>query len=96
MNYSKFNYQFPDATPRAEEDIYVRGDVSKQIQRIGLEVVEACNAYEEGQRDEAIHEVMDVIHAAETALRMMKVKNSLLSDVKARVITGNRERGYYL
>ena len=96
MNYGKFCYQFPDATPRAEEDIYVCGDAGKQIQRIGLEVVEACNAWDDGQRDDAIHELMDVIHAAETALRMMHVKTALLSDVKARVITGNRERGYYL
>lgn len=96
MNYSKWSYQFPDATPAAERDSNVGGDVSKQIQRVGFEVIEACNAFDEGLRDDAIVELMDVIHAAETALRMMGVKAAHLGDMKARTITKNRERGYYL
>lgn len=96
MNYSRFQFQFPDATPRAQDDEYVCGDTRKQVERIGLEVCEAIDAVDEGQKREAVMELMDVIHAAETALRLLGVKAAALNDAKQSVVTKNRERGYYL
>lgn len=95
-SYGKWGYAFPDATPAAQDDVYVHGDCKKQAQRVGLEVVEACAAFDDDDRSGAIMELLDVIHAAETALRLMKASRAELDDAKASVITKNRERGYYM
>lgn len=96
MNYSRYSYEFPDATPIAERDATVRGDVRKQIVRIGLEVLEALDAWDSGDRQGAIIELHDVQQAKETATRLMKASKAELDDAKRVMITKNRERGYYL
>lgn len=91
----RFAYQYPDATPAAARDEHVGADVGRQIQRIGMEVLEACEAWDEQDVDGAILELMDVQQAAETALRMMGVSSKRLSAAKAATVVKNMQRGYY-
>lgn len=68
-------------------------DLADQIQHVRSEVNEACAAYYWGEGEERLaEELMDVIHAAETALRMLDVD---MGEVKRDVIEKNYARGYY-
>lgn len=91
----RFAYQYPDATPAARRDGSVRSDAGRQIQRIGMEVLEACEAWDEGNVEEAILELMDVQQATETALRMIGASARRLSAAKAQTVVKNMARGYY-
>lgn len=96
MDYGKWKYSFPDATPRAEVEDGVGGDIELQIIRIKSEVNEAHMAFIREPDFRAAEELMDVIHTAETALRLMDMPIQQLGQIKQAVITKNRERGYYL
>ena len=83
-----FQYQFP-AIAEPEE-------LPKQLQHVKEEAYEAIEAYlnEESEWTLAT-ELMDVIHAAETALRLLGMHESMLNGVKTNVIVKNENRGYY-
>lgn len=84
-----WQWQFP---PIAEPPKYLW----VQIDRVCDEAREADNAKFYGEEDERVaEELMDTIHAAETALRMMEADGIDLEAVKRYVIAKNDERGYY-
>lgn len=86
--YSSF-YRFP-AMEKLDE-----WDNADQIMKIDEEVAEAKKAYFDN--DSAIPygvELMDVIHAAETALRM-NFNDSEIESLHKLTIEKNRKRGYY-
>lgn len=83
-----FQYQFPAI---AEPE-----DLPKQLQHVKAEAQEAIDAYyEELSPWTLATELMDVMHAAETALRVLGMHEVMLSGVKAGVIVKNERRGYY-
>lgn len=67
--------------------------IEYQVIRVALEASEAEGALLSGEGAERLaEELMDVVHAAETALRMLDV------DMRAKrdeVVAKNRERGHY-
>ena len=84
-----FLFQFPQIA-------LTRDTVVSQLVKIESEAVEAVDAYADCEPDLRIaEELMDVIHAAETALRMLPLSDRELNAVKAGVIAKNEERGYY-
>lgn len=82
-----WTYQFPEIT-KTERTL------SEQLEHVRREVREAEEALTKGDRESTKEELMDVIHAAETALRMIPGGMSLHA-MKAHVIAKNEERGYY-
>ena len=83
-----WEYQFP-AIAEPEE-------MSKQLQHVKAEAQEAIEAYyEESAPWTLATELMDVIHAAETALRLLGMHDAMLNGVKRSVIAKNDSRGYY-
>ena len=83
-----FEYQFP-AIAEPEE-------LPKQLQHVKSEVDEVIEAYYEERSPWTLAtELMDVIHAAETALRLLGMHESMLNGVKTNVIVKNENRGYY-
>ena len=67
-----------------------------QLQHVKDEATEAIEAYyEELPPAEVATELMDVIHAAETALRQLKMSDSELASVRMGVVVKNERRGYY-
>ena len=67
-----------------------------QLKHVRDEATEAIEAYyEELTPDEVAMELMDVIHAAETALRQLGMSGSELASVRMGVIVKNERRGYY-
>lgn len=70
-------------------------DNSKQIEKIDEEVEEVREAYYGSDNEIAYGvELMDVIHAAETALRMTFNDNEV-AHLHELAIEKNRKRGYY-
>ena len=83
-----WEYQFP-AIAEPEE-------LPKQLQHVKAEAQEAIDAYAEELSPWTLAtELMDVIHAAETALRLLGMHESMLNGVKTNVIVKNKSRGYY-
>lgn len=83
-----FTYQFPK--------ICNPSGLTSQLVKIESEAAEAVDAYAACEGDLRVaEELMDVIHAAETALRMLGIQPFVLNAVKAGVISKNEERGYY-
>ena len=67
-----------------------------QLKHVRDEATEAIEAYyEELTPDEVAMELMDVIHAAETALRQLGMSGSELASVRMGVVVKNERRGYY-
>lgn len=67
--------------------------LSRQLAHVMSEVNESYDALEDGESSERIaEELMDVIHAAETALRMLGVD---VDKAWRGVIEKNSKRGYY-
>lgn len=67
--------------------------LSRQLAHVMIDVNEAYDAFEDGESTECVaEELMNVIHAAETALRMLDVD---ADEVWRGVIEKNRGRGYY-
>lgn len=83
-----FQYQFPAI---AEPEPF-----GLQLQHVRDEATEAVQAYyEELPPEEVAMELMDVIHAAETALRQLGMSDSELASVRMGVVVKNERRGYY-
>ena len=82
-------YRFPAMAKLAE------WENSEQIEKIDEELTEAKNAYY-GVDGEIAYgvELMDVIHAAETALRM-NFSEAEVEHLHQLAIEKNRKRGYY-
>ena len=88
MISTPWEYKFPEITKPEQ--------MAKQLQHVKAEVDEAIEAYvnEESYWMVAM-ELMDVIHAAETALRLLNLNQYRMSGVKHSVIEKNDTRGYY-
>lgn len=70
-------------------------DNAQQIEKIDEEANEAQRVYYESDNEISYGvELMDIIHAAETALRM-NFNDSEVSHLHELVIEKNRKRGYY-
>lgn len=70
-------------------------DNSEQIEKIDSEVEEVSRAYFGELNDAAFGiELMDVIHAAETALRM-NFTDEEVENMHQLTISKNKKRGYY-
>ena len=85
-----WQWQFPPIV--ADTTIYA------QLGKVFGEVVEVIKAYDEGKGDDRIvEELMDVIHAAETALRIFEEYDDDIDlDFEKRyVVLKNDKRGYY-
>ena len=89
MIATPWQWQFP---PIAEQPKFI----CAQLAKVRSEAREAENAdfYGEGDMRTA-EELMDTIHAAETALRMLPFDETELDAIKHGVIVKNSKRGYY-
>jgi NTP pyrophosphatase (non-canonical NTP hydrolase) len=68
-----------------------------QIQHVSSEVHEAYNAGCDESLERTAEELFDVIHSAETALRILQERHGVdIEAVGRQVVDKNRERGYYL
>lgn len=82
-------YRFPAMAELGE------WDNAEQIEKIGEEVEEARSAYFATDNEVAYGvELMDVIHSAETALRM-NFTDDEVGNLHSLAISKNRKRGYY-
>lgn len=87
MDVDMWQYQFPP---------YVGGnDLASQIDKIASEVEEVRDAMKENYMQAVIVELMDIVHAAETALRQLELQSYTLHAAKRDVIRKNLNRGYY-
>jgi NTP pyrophosphatase (non-canonical NTP hydrolase) len=68
----------------------------KQLRHLASEVIEVAVALAKRDRYQAAKELWDVIHSAETLLRIL-VKRYQVDAIGAReeILSGNMERGYY-
>lgn len=82
-----WQWQFP---PIAEPE-----DLPHQILHIKAELLEAAEACGAKNIQHTAEELMDVIHAAETALRLLEAEGMDLDAIKRGVIEKNQRRGYY-
>lgn len=88
MTGAGWEYRFP---PIADPP-----GLSQQLLHVLGEAEEAREAHREaGWRERVAEELMDVVHAAETALRMLEKDGADLDGVRRGVIAKNEERGYY-
>ena len=84
-----YDFNFPLCTKHEKT-------VSEQLEHLQSEVIETMHAWYTGESVYDVGtELLDVIHAAETTLRMLNFTNYELNDLKDRVIQKNAERGYY-
>lgn len=81
-------YRFPAMAGMEEYDAL------DQIEHIREEVDEAILARQDRERQSYGMELLDVIHAAETALRM-EFGDAEVCRLRERVIEKNSKRGYY-
>lgn len=71
-------------------------EINLQLAKMGEELSECIEAASRRDARHLTMEIMDVIHAAETALIVVNGPDEgYLSSVKADVIRKNEERGYY-
>lgn len=89
MIITHWRYQFPACKRWIPTDKRTR---SEQALKIVEEAAEAMNM-RDGYDIAYAMELMDTIHACETALR--ELPESLLSSIKEAVVRKNAERGYY-
>lgn len=93
MTPTPWQWQFPPCPQWIPSNGYER---SMQVAAIMREADEACIAFEPEWKDGLLSyamELMDVIHACETALREFEPRQ--LDAIKALVIRKNDDRGYY-
>lgn len=89
MIATPWQWQFP---PIAEPSL----KLYSQINHVRMEASEAEHAEFYNEGDERIaEELMDVIHAAETALRLLPFDELELDRIKRGVVEKNNTRGYY-
>lgn len=85
---SIFTYNFPPC--KAERDL------TRQCKHLVMEAKEALAEAKRGNIIDCRLELMDVIHCAETALRMIENEDEHCNtEAKATVILKNKKRGYY-
>ena len=83
----KFEFRFPAYA--------MANDIVEEVNQTWDEAEEAVVAFEEGESYErVVEELMDTIHAAESALRLFANEVDL-DKAYAGVIEKNRARGYY-
>ena len=88
MKAKPWEYQFPK--------ISNPNGLTNQLVKIETEAAEAVDAYAACEGDVRVaEELMDVIHAAETALRMLGFQPLVVDAIKEGVILKNKARGYY-
>jgi len=86
---AKIKYHFP-AT------IFVTKTKLKfQADHVFSEVIEATHAHDSGDHAHAVEELWDLIHSAETMLRMYQAAGHDVWAAKTSVEVKNRKRGYY-
>ena len=83
-----WRYQFPPIIIKPES-------FSAQLGHIEGELREVRAAHKENDMVAIVEELMDVIHAAETALRMLDVAPLTLNRTKEKVVAKNLDRNYY-
>jgi len=79
------------------ETIFTKNNsLKQQISHLESEIIEVKNAYlSEGFSSHMVEELWDVIHSAETALRILGTDKIDIFYIKDKVIEKNKERGYY-
>lgn len=86
---SGFTFNFPAWQPKGEVAL------EDQIKKIQEETIEVRIADMDGDVFLTAMELMDVIHCAETGLRMLGVEKLTLDAARLAVERKNAERGYY-
>jgi len=82
-------YQFPPI-------IFVGGnDLKLQSDHVFSEALEVTDAYDAGDHGHAVEELWDLIHSAETMIRMYQAAGHDVWAAKYAVGEKNRQRGYY-
>ena len=72
------------------------GGIINQIDHVYTEITEALEAALTPDNEHTAEELMDVIHSAETALRIMQEKHGVnLNEVRRNVERKNFDRNYY-
>lgn len=84
----EFEYRFPSCAVR-------ENTVVGQANHAAEEVHEAVIELAAGDRDAAMVELLDAVHAIETTLRMMECTACELTTAWSKVFRKNAERGYY-
>lgn len=90
----RFLYQFPCFKAKPLKGV----DIHHQLEKVDVELLEVWDEVPACDPERLATELMDVIHACETALRMIETWENFNSDmdkVKEAVIRKNLERGYY-
>lgn len=82
-------YQFPATV------FVTKNKLKFQADHVFSEVIEATHAHDTGDHAHAVEELWDVIHSAETMLRMYEAAGHDVWAAKAVVKEKNRRRGYY-
>ena len=92
---TSWQWQFPPCEQWTPRELKSRSDQVAAIKRETFEMSDAGWEFSCGKTGpyNYIEELMDVIHACETALREFPVE--VLDDVKREVIAKNNDRGYY-
>lgn len=68
----------------------------EQLQHIKSEMAELERAYLHEPKDRVAEEALDLIHSAETFLRILQERQGIdIESIQRRVIDKNRQRGYY-
>lgn len=80
----QYKYNFPAIKPLPTG--------RKQINKIIEETAEVLGAKNDIER---IHEVLDLIHACETYLRIMEAKGIVIESIRKEIERKNKDRGYY-
>lgn len=89
MECTTWQFQFPPCKKWIPTNAPTRRDQALKI----IEEAEEAMKVRDGYDIAYAMELMDTIHACETALR--ELPESLLTDIKGAVIRKNSERGYY-
>lgn len=82
-------YQFPETIFVAQSKLRFQAD------HVFSEAIEATHAHDSGEHAHAVEELWDLIHSAETMLRMYQAAGHDVWAARATVKEKNRKRGYY-
>lgn len=89
MQEFAFNFPAHKITYLEEPNVYA------QLLSVMSEVDEAKKATFSSDKWEITLEILDIIHAAESALRMLEVEEKTIDVARLAVIQKNKESGYY-
>ena len=67
----------------------------EQMDKVNEEVAEANDAYITESNERFVEELLDVIHAIETEIRIVMPDPEKVEEARQRVIEKNARRGYY-